>query len=321
MKVQFRRYAGSARRHAFALVNDFLNHNVMQMSAALTYYTVLSLFPALFIVVALLGFIGLSPDTLSQLLDGVADRTDSEWAVDLVGGVLTSILDSRATGIYLGAGVIVSLWSASGYVMAFMWASDRIYDPPARRSYWQGLPVRVGLALLLIVLFTTAAAMVTLLGPLGDTIARSLGFEDGALYTWSESASPLLFIAALVMLTLLYRFAPSRRQPRLWRLTAGACAALVLWYIASICFSFYLANFASYNKVYGTLGAAVAFLVWVWILNVGALIGVELNRALERRPAEDAGPRLIDEAGADAERLERADAGAPDDAVEHAGRL
>lgn len=285
--MQLRRYGRDAVRGVIALANDFLNHNVMQMSAALTYYTVLSLFPALFIVAALLGLVGLAPETLEQLLDGVADRTNSEWAVDLVSGVLASILDSRATGIYLGAGILVSLWSSSGYVMAFMWACDRIYNPPMRRSYWRGLPIRVGLALLLIVLFTTAVAVVAFFGPLGQSIATSTGLETTTLYSWVDSASPLLFIAALAMLTLLYKYTPSRPQPGLLRLVPGALTAIVLWFVVSWGFSYYLANFASYNRVYGTLGAAVAFLVWVWILNVAALFGVELNRFLERRKAPE----------------------------------
>ena len=282
MKGRLGRYALGAWHGALALLRAFLADEVMRLSAALTYYTVLSLFPALFVVVSLLGLVGLSSETLTQLLTAVGEKTGSEWVVDLVSGVLSSILDSRSTEIFLGAGIVLSLWAASGYVNAFMWASDCIYRPPARRSYWRGMPLRLGIAVLLLVLFTAAIAAVTLLGPLGSRIADAAGLESSQLFTLTESASPILFVAALLMLVLLFKYAPSRRQPPFWRLLPGAFAALILWVVVSLGFSFYLTHFGSYNRVYGTLGAAVAFLVWAWIVNIATLVGVEINRAVER---------------------------------------
>lgn len=298
MKLDVGRRAKGAVRTVWNLVNRALADHVLQLAAALTYYTVLSLFPALFIIVALLGVIGLSPETLANLLDEVAARTGSEWAVDIVSGVLDSILAARGTTIYLGAGILVSLWSASGYVYAFMWASDAIYKPPAQRSYWKTMPLRVALALLLILLFTTAVAMVTILGPLGDRIAAGLHIQDSMAFEWSQAATPLLGLAALIMLVLLYKFTPSRRQPKLWRLMGGALFTLVAWAVVSFVFSFYLANFASYNQVYGTLGAAVGFLIWVWMMNASALAGMEINRAIEFRTRGGAAEAVAGESGA-----------------------
>jgi membrane protein len=293
-------------RGLITLITTALNDRVLQMAAALTYYTVLSLFPALFIIVALLGLIGLSPETLSELLNRIAEHTGSQWAVDIVSGVLDSILASRGTSLYLGAGILVSLWSASGYVYAFVWASDAIYRPPVQRSYFRTLPLRVGLALVLIVLFTAAVAMVAIVGPLGDRIAAALHIEGSAVFAWAQAATPLLAVAGILMLTLLYKFTPSRHQPGMLRLAAGALVTIVLWAIVSVVFSYYLANFASYNKVYGTLGAAVGFLVWVWMLNAAALFGVEVNRALElrrerRTAAANGEPPVEEAAGATAD--------------------
>lgn len=269
-----------------ALVRASMADDLSLLSAALTYFTILSLFPALVVVVAMLGVIGLSPETLQHLLDAIGERTGSQWVVNLAYGVLASILDSTSTSVFLGLGAVVALWTASAYVSAFMWASDHIYQPAARRSYWRGIPMRLGLALLLLVLLTAAAVMVTVIGPLGSRVAGALGLEGSELLTWSRLTSPLLLIAALLMLALLYKYAPSRRQPALVHLLAGAGAAVVLWLVASAAFSFYLAHFGSYNRVYGALGAAVAFLVWAWILNLAVLVGVEVNKALEGKDDE-----------------------------------
>jgi membrane protein len=249
------------------------------------------LFPALFVVVSLLGMIGLSQDTLEAILSAVAEKTNSQWAVDVVSGVLDSIFASSSSSVFFGLGVLASLWSASGYIRSFMWASDQIYQVKTSRSYFRGLPIRVGLALLLITLFTAAVAMVTVIGPLSDRIAAALGVQGGELLDWFRLTSPLLLVITLLMLAFLYKYAPSRRQPHLLRLFAGAAVTMIGWVIASAGFSFYLANFASYNRVYGTLATGIAFLVWAWILNIAVLVGVEVNRALEGQPeTEDTDP-------------------------------
>jgi len=164
-----------------------------------------------------------------------------------------------------------------------MWAADGIYGVPARRPYWRELPLRLALALLLLVLLTTAAIVVALVGPLGSWVAQHTGIGTWGLGLWTWIKWPILIALGLLMFAVLYWFAPSRRQPSLWRLLAGAAVGVALWVAASAAFSVYLAYFASYNRVYGALGAAVAFLVWVWVLNLALLVGVEVNRDLEER--------------------------------------
>ena len=269
-------------REAVTLVRTVLAHDLPKLAASLTYFTVLSLFPALLVVVALLGLVGLSPDALRSLLDALGDL-GAHWAAEFMSGALDSVLQSHSSGLVLGLGAALSLWTASAYVGAFMWAADGVYQVETRRPYWRGLPLRVALALLLLVLLTTAATVVALVGPFGAWVAQHTGIGSGGLDLWTWIKWPILIALGLLMFAALYWFAPSRRQPSLWRLLAGAAVGVGLWIAASAAFSVYLAHFASYNRVYGTLGAAVAFLVWVWVLNLALLVGVEVSRDLEQR--------------------------------------
>ena len=269
-------------REAVTLVRTVLAHDLPKLAASLTYFTVLSLFPALLVVVALLGLVGLSPDALRSLLDALGDL-GAHWAAEFISGALDSVLQSHSSGLVLGLGAALSLWTASAYVGAFMWAADGVYQVETRRPYWRGLPLRVALALLLLVLLTTAATVVALVGPFGAWVAQHTGVGSGGLDLWTWIKWPILIALGLLMFAALYWFAPSRRQPSLWRLLAGAAVGVGLWIAASAAFSVYLAHFASYNRVYGTLGAAVAFLVWVWVLNLALLVGVEVSRDLEQR--------------------------------------
>lgn len=269
-------------REVLGLVQTVLAHDLPKLAASLTYFTVLSLLPALIVVVALLGVIGLSSDAVHTLLDTLGDLGAS-WAAQSVSDALDSILTSQSSGIVLMISILTSLWAASAYVGAFMWTSDKIYGVESRRPFRKSLPLRVGLAFLLLVLLSVTAAVATLVGPIGRWIVDISGIGAGPLQLWAWVKWPLLIGLGLLLFALLYRFTPARRQPALWRLLAGAAVGIGLWVLASFGFSVYLDHFASYNRVYGTLGAAVAFLVWAWIMNLSLLIGVEVNREIEER--------------------------------------
>ena len=270
------------RREVVAVLSAVLAHELTQLAAALTYYTVLSLFPALIVVVSLLGVVGLSPDAVHSLLKTLGEL-GAPWAAQAVSAVLDSILTSQRSGLVLIGSLVISLWAASAYVGSFMVASDRIYEISLRRPFWKSLPLRVGLALLLLVLLSVTAAAITLVGPFGRWVVDATGIGSGPLHFWTWIKWPLLIVLGLLLFTLLYAFTPSRRQPALWWLLPGAAAGVALWIAASAGFSVYLDHFASYNRVYGTLGAAVAFLVWAWIMNLALLVGVEVNREVETR--------------------------------------
>jgi membrane protein len=275
-------------REVLSLVSTALAHELTQLAAALTYYTVLSLFPALIVVVSLLGLVGLSPDTVHTLLDTVGEL-GAPWAARLVTGVLDSVLRSQNSGIVLAVSLVAALWAASAYVGSFTAATDRIYEITVRRPFWKSLPLRVGLALMLLVLLSVTAAAVALVGPFGRWVVDVTSIGSGPLHLWTWVKWPLLLVLGLLLFSLLYKFAPSRRQPALWWLLPGAAVGIALWIAASAGFSLYLDHFGSYNRVYGTLGAAVAFLVWAWLMNLALLVGVEVDRDLEVRRSGVAG--------------------------------
>jgi membrane protein len=271
-----------AWREVVAIVGAVFSHELTQLAAALTYYTVLSLLPALIVVVSLLGLVGLSPDAVHSLLRTLGEL-GAPWAAQAVSAVLDSVLTSQRSGLVFVGSLALSLWAASAYVGSTMAASDRIYEITLRRPFWKSLPLRVGLALLLLLLLSLTAAAVALVGPFGRWVMDVSSIGSGPLHLWTWIKWPLLIVLGLLLFTLLYKFTPSRRQPALWWLLPGAAVGVALWIAASAGFSLYLDHFSSYNRVYGTLGAAVAFLVWAWLLNLALLVGVEVNRDVERR--------------------------------------
>ena len=269
-------------REAAGLVQTVLAHDLPKPAASLTYFSVLSLLPALIVVVALLGVIGLSADAVHTLLDTLGDL-GAPWAAQFVSDTLETVITSQSSGLVLAVSLFASLWAASAYVGAFMWASDGIYHVEERRPFWTSLPLRVGLALALLVLLAVTAAVAALVGPVGRWVLDLTGIGAGPLDLWAWIKWPLLIGLGLLLFALLYRFTPARRQPALWQLLPGAAVGVCLWVLASAGFSVYLDHFASYNRVYGTLGAVVAFLVWTWLMNLSLLVGVEVNREIEER--------------------------------------
>ncbi len=240
------------------------------MAAALTYYLVLAIFPALLIVAGLLGAVGLSPQSVAALLDAVA-AVGPDWAVGFVQGTLSSVLSARGTSLALGAGVLLALWTASSYVSAFLWAAQQM-EGRQPRSFLRELPVRLGLALLLLLLLAACAAAIVVAGPFAKWLGDLLGLGDAVLTAWSWLKWPFLFGVALLVLLLLYR-AAAQHGTRWRSQIAGAAAGVVIVLVVSAGFSVYLSHFASYNKVYGALATGIAFLVWAWLVNAAVLLG------------------------------------------------
>jgi membrane protein len=284
-----------ARAAVATLAGSVGEHDLPRHAAALTYYLVLALFPVLIVVTALLGLVGLTPAALQSLLDAVA-QLGSPWAVEFVRGVLDSVLASSGTPLLLSVGVLMALWTASGYVAAFMWAAAGIADERDTRRWFSGLAVRLGLALLLAVLLALAAMVVVLATPFAQWLGDLLGIGETAVQVWTTVDWPLFFAFAVGVFLLLYRAAPHSHRRRVLHDLTGACCGVAVWLVASAVFSFYLANFASYDRVYGVLGTGIAFLVWAWILDLTLLVGLELSLALGRRR----GPKAKDDAVAPA---------------------
>jgi membrane protein len=257
-------------------------HDLPRHAAALTYYLVLAVFPILVVVIAILGLVGLSPEALQSLLDAVADL-GSGWPVQFVSAVLNSILTASGTPLLLSVGVVLALWTTSGYVRAFMWAAGDISGKPETRGWLRGLAVRLGLALLIAVLLAAASVVVVFAGPFAEWLGQLLGIGEAAVQFWTVAEWPFFFAFAVAVYMLVYRAAPQSGARRLRHDLIGSCCGVVVWLIASALFSFYLTNFGSYDRVYGALGAAIALLVWAWILDLTLLAGLEVSLALGRR--------------------------------------
>jgi membrane protein len=274
-------------------VKEFRADNLTDWAAALTYYGVLAIFPALIVLVSILGLVGTSAtQPLVTNLGSVAPGP----AKQILTTAITNLQHNRgASGIAFIVGLAAALWSASGYVAAFMRASNAIYERGEGRPMWWTAPVRVGVTLVLMVLLVISALAVVLTGGLADQVGRALGLGSVAVTAWDIAKWPVLAIIVSFMFALLYWAAPNVRHPGFRWLSPGGVFAVVLWIAASAGFAFYVANFGSYNKTYGALAGVVVFLVWLWISNIAVLLGAELNAELERGRELEAGQPAQDQ--------------------------
>jgi len=271
---------------------EFQADNLTDWAAALTYYGVLAIFPAMIVLVSILGLVGESAtqpliDNLGVVAPGPAKEIFTNALKNLQG-------DQGAAGVLFIVGLLAALWSASGYVGAFMRASNVIYDMPEGRPVWKTLPVRVSLTLVLLVLLAVTTLAVVLTGGLAQKVGDIIGLGNTAVDVWNIAKWPVLLLVVSLMFALLYWAAPNVKQPGFRWVSPGGIVAVVGWLIASAAFAFYVGNFGSYNKTYGALGGVIVFLVWLWISNIVILLGAEFNAELERGRAIQAGMRPED---------------------------
>jgi membrane protein len=268
-------------------VREFKEDNLTDWAAALTYYGILAIFPALLALVSILGLVGQSAtQPLINNLGSVAPGPAKQ--------ILTSSLQSLqknqgAAGLLFIVGLAGALWSASSYVAAFMRASNAIYDVGEGRPIWKTLPVRVGVTVVTVLLLAISAIAVVVTGPLAKQIGNLVGAGGAAVTAWDIAKWPVLLVIVSFMFALLYWAAPNVKHPKFHWVSPGGVLAVVLWLVASAAFAFYVANFGSYNKTYGSLGGVIVFLVWLWISNVVILLGAEFNAELERGRQIEAG--------------------------------
>jgi membrane protein len=268
-------------------VSEFREDNLTDWAAALTYYGILSIFPALIVLVSILGLVGTS--ATQPLLDNVGAFAPGP-ATDIVTNAIRGLEESQgAAGILFVAGLAGALWSASGYIAAFMRASNVIWDVEEGRPIWKTLPLRIGITLVVVVLLAVSAIAVVVTGPLADKVGELVGLGSAAVTAWDIAKWPVLFVVVALIFALLYYASPNVRHPGFRWLTPGGVLAVLVWLLASAAFALYVANFGSYNKTYGSLGAVVIFLVWLWISNVALLLGAEMNAELARGRAIEGG--------------------------------
>jgi membrane protein len=268
-------------------VSEFKEDNLTDWAAALTYYGILSLFPALLVLLSILGLIGTS--ATQPLLDNLAAVAPGP-AQEILTSAIENLQKSQgAAGILFVVGLAGAIWSASGYVGAFTRASNAIYDVGEGRPIWKTLPLRVVLTVVLVVLLVVCAVAVVVTGGLADKVGELLGVGDTLVTVWDIAKWPVLVVLVSLMFAILYWAAPNVRQPSFHWISPGGILAVILWIIASAGFAFYVASFGSYNKTYGALGGVIIFLIWLWISNIAVLLGAEFNAELQRGKQIEAG--------------------------------
>ncbi|GAA0246264.1 YihY/virulence factor BrkB family protein [Cryptosporangium japonicum] len=272
---------------------QFSSDNLSDWAAALTYYGVLSIFPGAIVIVSLLGLLG--SDGKETVTNAVNELAPNKQLQELVDTVLTQVNGSGGAGIAAIVGILAAFWSASGYVAAFMRASNAVYDVPEGRPIWKTLPIRVGVTAVVGLMLIVSAAIVIFTGDLARVVGDAIGLGDAAVTTWSIVKWPVLIVLISLMFAILYWASPNAKTGGFRWVSPGGIFAVLLWILASIAFAIYLANFASYNKTYGTLAGVIAFLVWMWISNIAILLGAELDAELERGRAIAAGHDPTDE--------------------------
>ncbi|MFF3203703.1 YihY/virulence factor BrkB family protein [Streptomyces sp. NPDC002962] len=264
-------------------LREFKDDELTDRAAALTYYGVLSMFPALLVLVSLLGLAGKS--ATDEVLDNLRKVAPGS-ARDIISDAVQQLQGRGGVGSVMAiVGLVLAVWSASGYTAAFIRSANAVYDMPEGRPVWKVLPLRVGVTVVLLVLAVASALIVVFTGGLARQAGAALGIGDTALTAWSIAKWPVLVLLVTIMIALLYWATPNVRGRGLRWITPGSVLALVIWLIASAGFAFYVANFGSYNKTYGTLAGVIVFLVWLWISNIAILLGLEFDAELARQRA------------------------------------
>ena len=270
-------------------VKEFQDDDLTDRAAALTYYGVLALFPALIALVSIVGLFG-DPDTVTDTItDLVRDLAPGSASETLAGPIESITKDRGAAGVLLVAGILGALYAASGYIGAFIRASNVIYEVEEGRPFYKLRPLQIGVTVIMVVAVGLVISAMVLSGPLAGAVGDAVGLSDAAVTAYGVAKWPILALLVMGILGLLYYASPNAQITGVRWVTPGSLLALVLWVAASALFALYVANFGSYNKTYGTLGGAVTFLVWLWITNIAVLLGAELNAELERSREIEAG--------------------------------
>jgi membrane protein len=277
---------GSWRAAVKRTVREYQSDNLRDWAAALTYYSVLSIFPALLVLVSVIDLAGQA--TIQALLDNLGQVAPGSVNQILEAAIRNLQQNRGSAGVLAVVGLVAALWSASSYIAAFMRASNVIYDVPEGRPVWKTLPIRVGVTLVVMVLLAVSATAVVATGGLADRIGRLLGLGSAVVTVWEIAKWPVLLLLVSFMFALLYWASPNARQGFRW-VSPGGILAVVLWMVVSAGFALYVANFGAYNKTYGSLAGVIIFLVWLWLSNVAILLGAEFNAELERSRAIAAG--------------------------------
>ena len=269
-------------------MREFTADQCTDIAAALTYYAVLSLFPALIALISLLGVFGQgerSTDAILSLVNEVAPG----GTADVLREPLEQFSSSPAAGFALVFGILPAIWSASGYVGAFSRAMNRIYEIEEGRPFWKLRPVQLGVTIVSILLILVMVVILIVSGPVTDAVGSALGLGETVQIVWSIVKWPILALAAVLIIAILYYATPNAKQPKFRWISVGALLALITLVVASFLFGLYVTNFSNFDRTYGSLAGIVVFLLWLWIANLALLFGAEFDAELERSRQLQAG--------------------------------
>jgi membrane protein len=268
-------------------VSEFVDDELNDRAASLTYYGILSIFPGLLVLVAVVGLLGPTPST--TVLANIATLSPGPARDFVEQGVVNLGRNQSAAGLVAVGGVLVAFWSATSYVGGFMRAANVIFDVPEGRPLWKTVPIQLAVTGVTGLFLAVSSVSVFFTGRVAQQAGRALGLEQQTVHIFDIAKWPVLVVGAGVMVSLLYWAAPNARQGGFRWITPGSVLAVVVWSAVSVGFAVYIAHFASYNKTYGTLGGVVIFLVWLWLTNVAILLGAEFDAELGRARAIAAG--------------------------------
>ncbi|WP_306316154.1 YihY/virulence factor BrkB family protein [Mycolicibacterium aurum] len=274
--------------------SEFSRDQCTDLAAALTYYAVLSLFPALVVVMSLLGVLGQGPRTADAILQ-IIDDVSPGAAVEVLRQPIEQLVTAPSAGFALVTGILGALWSASGFVGAFGRAMNRVYEVDEGRPGWK---LRLQQLLLTLVGLVVAAAVALILavsGPVAEAVGGYLGVGATGLAVWNVARWPVLVVLVALGVAMLYYIGPNVKQPKFRWISVGAGLAIVVWICASLLFGLYVSNFGSYNKTFGALAGVIVFLLWLWITNLALLFGAEIDAELERGRQLQAGIEAEDD--------------------------
>ncbi|MGY0003827.1 YihY/virulence factor BrkB family protein [Micromonospora sp. I033] len=269
-------------------VREFQDDSLTDWAAALTYYGVLSIFPGLLVLISVLGLLG------ERATEGVKDTVNEAVPQENIRQIIESAIEQagRSGGLASIAaiiGVLAAFWSASGYIAAFMRASNSIYDVPEGRPIWKTLPIRLGVTAVIGVMLLASAVIVVFTGGLAEQAGDAIGLGSTAVTVWNILKWPVLLVLVSLMFAILYWASPNARHGGFRWVSPGGILAVVIWLVVSGLFALYVSNFGSYNKTYGAVAGVIIFLVWLWLSNIAILLGAEFDAELERSRAIAAG--------------------------------
>ena len=261
---------------------EFSRDECTDLAAALTYYAVLALFPALIALLSLVGLVGQGPTTVKTIID-VLNQVGAGSIAGTLEGPLQDLANAPGkAGFAFVVGLALALWSASGYVGAFGRAMNRMYEVDEGRPVWKLRPVQLVVTLICVVLAALVAMALVVTGPAAKAVGDAIGLGSTAVMVWNIAKWPVMLLVVIGIVALLYYATPNVKQPRFRWISVGAAVAIVVWILASAAFGLYVATFASYDKTYGSLAGVVVFLLWLWLTNLALLFGAELDCELER---------------------------------------